>query len=149
MGVHSGGTADKLPLPAVLVLGGLLVSVLLGRQTDALCLGDAMAVALGIRVKRLRIILLVTASAAAAAAVSFAGLLGFVGLISPHIARKLCGGTAMYLIPVSALCGAVLTVTADLAGRTLFAPTEIPVGIIMAFIGAPFFFRLLIKKKRM
>lgn len=149
VGGLSGVTADKLPLPAALILGGLFASALLGRGIDALCLGDSMAASLGIRVKRLRIILLVIASASAAAAVSFAGLLGFVGLISPHIARKLCGATAVYLLPVSALCGAVLTVTADLAGRTLFAPTEIPVGIIMAFIGAPFFFRLLIKKKRM
>ncbi len=148
VGGLSGVTAEELPLPAVLILGSISVSVLLGRKIDALCLGDGAAASLGIRVKQLRLVLLVIASAAAAAAVSFAGLLGFVGLVSPHIARRLCGGTAGFLLPVSALTGAILTVAADLAGRTMFAPTEIPVGIIMAFIGAPFFFWLLIKKKR-
>ncbi len=149
VGGLSGVTADKLPLPAALIMASLLVSALLWRSIDALCLGDEMAVSLGIRVKRLRFMLIIIASASAAAAVSFAGLLGFVGLISPHIARRLCGGSASYMLPVSALIGAVMTITADLAGRTLFAPTEIPVGIIMAFIGAPFFLWLLIKKKRM
>ena len=71
--------------------------------------------------------------------VSFAGLLGFVGLIVPHIARKLVGGRMVWVLPVSALGGAILLILSDTLGRMLFAPTEVPVGILMAFLGAPFF----------
>ena len=100
------------------------------------------------RVKRLRTLALLLASAAAAATVSFAGLLGFVGLMVPHIARRLIGsGDVRKLLPASALIGAVLVILADLLGRTLFAPSEVPAGIITALIGAPFFFVLLLQRR--
>ncbi|MBQ8371218.1 MAG: iron chelate uptake ABC transporter family permease subunit, partial [Clostridia bacterium] len=87
------------------------------------------------------------ASASAAAVVSYAGLLGFIGLIVPHMARKLTGHHTGYTIAVSALLGGILTVSADLAGRILAAPSEIPVGIMMSFLGAPFFLWLLRRRK--
>ena len=87
------------------------------------------------------------ASACAASVVSFAGLLGFVGLVIPHIARRLVGSMLKDLLSVSAILGAVLVMVADLFGRVLFAPTEIPVGIVMAFVGAPFLFYLLLRRK--
>ena len=107
-----------------------------------------MALSLGVRVKRLRMLCLVCASACAAAVVSFAGLLGFVGLIVPHISRRLAGTKTGPLLAVSAMTGSILVLTADLLGRVVFAPSEVPVGIVMAFIGAPFFFFLLLRRRK-
>ena len=98
--------------------------------------------------KRLRTLALLLASAAAGAAVSFAGLLGFVGLMVPHIAGKLLGSQDLRrLIPASALLGGSLVVLSDLLGRVAFAPSEIPAGIITAILGAPFFFLLLMQRR--
>ncbi len=148
VGALSGVRLEKLLVPACIILPAFSASMVLHRRIDTLCLGDGVAVSLGVRVKQLRVACLIFASAAAAAVVSFAGLLGFVGLVVPHIARRLCGSTAGYLIHVSVLCGAILVVWADLLGRALAAPSEIPVGIIMALIGAPFFFWLLLRRDR-
>ena len=91
---------------------------------------------------------LILASASAAAVVSFAGLLGFVGLMVPHICRKLTGCTDLRkLIPVCVLLGGTMVTLADLVGRVLFAPSEVPAGIITALIGAPFFFVLLMQRR--
>ena len=105
------------------------------------------SVSLAVRVGRVRMLCLICASASAAAVVSFAGLLGFVGLIVPHLARRLTGSRTGPLLWVSALTGSILVLTADLLGRVLFAPSEVPVGIVMAFIGAPFFFYLLLRRR--
>lgn len=147
IGGLSNVRAGALGLPAVIILAGLLLALLLSRRIDTLCLGDQLAASLGIRVRRLRMLCLVIASACAAAVVSFAGLLGFVGLIVPHMARKMAGSSMHRLLPVSVLTGATLVTVADLLGRVLFAPSELPVGIVMAFIGAPFFFWLLLKRR--
>ena len=107
-----------------------------------------MALSLGIQVKALRTTALILSSACAGAAVSFSGLLGFVGLMVPHAARKLTGSSKTgILIPVCLLLGGTLVVLADLLGRVLFAPSEIPAGIITALIGAPFFFALLLQRR--
>ena len=106
-----------------------------------------MALSLGVRVKRVRMLCLVCASASAAAVVSFAGLLGFVGLMVPHISRKLAGTQTGPLLAVSAVVGSILVLTADLVGRVAFAPSEVPVGIVMSLIGAPFFFILLMRRR--
>lgn len=147
IGGLSGVHLSELAIPAALILSGLLASVLLSRRIDILCLGDGIAASLGVNGKLLRTVCLIFASACAAAVVSFAGLLGFVGLIVPHMARRLAGSGMKYLLPVAALTGSVLVTVADLLGRILFAPSEVPVGIVMAFVGAPFFFWLLLKKK--
>jgi ABC-type enterochelin transport system permease subunit len=89
-----------------------------------------------------------SAAACAAAVVSFAGLLGFVGLVVPHMARALVGHQPKKLLPASAVLGAILVVLADLLGRVLFAPSELPVGILMSAIGAPYFLILLCRRKR-
>ena len=125
----------------------LLVSLVLSRHIRLLSLGDKMAASLGVKVKAVRFIALLLASASAAAAVSFAGLLGFVGLVVPHIARRIVGTRTSVLLISSSLIGGALVILADLLGRVLLAPTEIPVGIIMALIGAPFFFLLLLKRR--
>lgn len=148
VGGVGGVTFGQLVVPAALVLGVLVAAALLAKRLDLLCLGDSLASGLGVRVKLLRTLTLLLASAAAAAAVSFAGLLGFVGLMVPHMARKLLGRWDVpRLLPACALLGATLVILADLLGRVLFAPSEVPAGIITAFIGAPFFFALLLQRR--
>ena len=127
--------------PYSLVAGCLaLVS---GRRLNILALGDDMARGLGLHVEITRLLLTAVAALLAASAVSVVGLLGFVGLIVPHTARLLIGSDCRYLLPASALLGVAVVTVSDTLARTLFAPVEIPVGIIMAFLGAPFFLYLL------
>ena len=148
VGGVSGVGFDALWVPGIIILVVLIAGSLLSARLNTLCLGDSIARSLGVRVGLLRTLALVLASASAAAAVSFAGLLGFVGLMVPHIARKLTAGTDVRkLLPVSALLGATLVILADLLGRVLFAPSEVPAGIITAFIGVPFFFVLLLQRR--
>lgn len=147
VGGFSGTPMEQLYLPAGIILVCFMLAMVFSRQINLLCLGDSMAASLGVRVKRLRMICLVLASASAASVVSYAGLLGFVGLVVPHIGRRLVGTDVRWLLPTSALLGASLVILSDMVGRVAFAPSEIPVGIIMALIGAPFFFVLLIKRR--
>ncbi len=142
-----GVTADQLYVPAAIIFVCLAASLMLSRHIRLLSLGDKMAASLGVRVRAVRFMALLLASASAAAVVSLAGLLGFVGLIVPHIARRIVGGGTGILLISSSLIGASLVILADLLGRVLLAPTEIPVGIIMALIGSPFFFILLFKRR--
>jgi len=148
VGGVSGVSFDDLLVPAIIILLTVFLAMLFAARLNLLCLGDAIASTLGVQVKLLRTLALLLASASAAAAVSFAGLLGFVGLMVPHIARRLIGGgDVRKLLPISVLLGAALVVLADLLGRILFAPSEIPAGIITALIGAPFFFVLLLQRR--
>ncbi len=148
IGGLSGVALEDLFLPATLIFLSLAVSLLLSRHIEVLKLGDTVAASLGVRVKLLRTLALLCASASAAAAVSFAGLLGFVGLIVPHVARRLVGTYTFHVLLCSALGGGTLVLLADLIGRTVLSPTEIPVGIIMALVGAPFFLYLLLRRDR-
>jgi len=139
---------EQIILPAGMIAVCFCVSMLCSGQIDLLCLGDSGAAVLGVPVNRIRILCILCASASAGAVVSFAGLLGFVGLLVPHMGRKLVGTRTAILIPASMMLGAAVTVTADLAGRILASPSEIPVGIMMAFAGGPFFLFLLIHRRR-
>lgn len=148
VGGVSGVTFEDLLLPALIIFASLFCAMVLSSRLNLLCLGDALAQSLGVRAKVIRIWALLLASASAAAAVSFAGLLGFVGLMVPHMARHLTGsGDVKKLLSVSALLGGSLVVLADLLGRVLFAPSQIPAGIVTALIGAPFFFVLLMQRR--
>jgi iron complex transport system permease protein len=132
-------------LPWALIL--LPTAFLFTRQINALNLGDPIAAGLGMRLELIRALLLLIAVGLASSAVSAAGTIGFVGLMAPHMARTLVGPTYEKLLPVSAIIGGLIVLTADLLGRTLMAPIEIPAGIITALIGAPFFAFLLYKQK--
>lgn len=145
VGTLEGGAFSELLCPCIFVLAAFILSLCSAEKYNLLLLGDSLAGALGVNVKRTRTIGVVLAAASAAAVVSFAGLLGFVGLIAPHIARRIFGTNVKRVLPVSALIGAILVVGADLLGRVIFAPSELPVGIFMAFLGAPFFILLLLK----
>ena len=109
-------------------------------------LGDEMAKLLGHNVERSRLFLILISTLLAGIAVSIAGLVGFVGLVVPHILRLIIGGEYKYLLPASALGGALLVIVADSIARSLFNPTEIPVGILLAFIGGPYFLYLIHRK---
>ena len=122
---------------------GFLVSWLASSRLNILMLGDEVAAGLGIRVERVRLLLLSAAALLAAAAVSVAGLLGFVGLIAPHIVRLLIGSDNRFLVPGAALFGAALVVGCDTIGRMVMDPSELPAGVIMSLLGPPFFLYLL------
>lgn len=146
-GLH-GVTMDDLLFPALLILACLVVSQLLSRKLALFCLGDTLAGSLGVPVKRVRLLSLIAAAASAAAAVSFTGLIGFVGLIVPHTARTLVKGSMRGELCLAPMLGAALLLIADLFARTLFAPTEIPVGVFTALLGVPFFLALVVRRKR-
>ena len=134
--------------PAAWVILPVFVLVLsLAGELDVLMLGRDVSQSLGLRVKPMRLLLLALAAALAGAAVSFCGLLGFVGLIVPHIMRRLLGEESQGLILGSALGGAAMLTSCDLLGRVLFAPFELPVGSVLSFVGGPFFIVLLLKQR--
>ncbi|MDN4073809.1 FecCD family ABC transporter permease [Fictibacillus terranigra] len=125
----------------------ILVPVLLffSRTLNIQELGDEVATSLGHSVHKGRFVLLLISTALAGSAVAFTGAIGFVGLIGPHIARRLVGSSFGAMLPVSGFLGAILVLLADLAGRTLFSPLEVPAGVFTAAIGAPYFIYLLFK----
>lgn len=128
-------------LPWLLVF--IPISLFCARELNTLNLGDDVARGLGSRVEWQRGLLLITSVALAGASVATAGTIGFVGLMSPHLARQLVGTSHEGLMPTSALLGGVIVMLADLLGRSLFAPIELPCGIITAAVGAPYFLYLL------
>ena len=148
VGGVAGTETKELILPSFAVAFCILVSLILSKKIDILCLGDSLANSLGVNVKYLRIVCLAVAGLSAASAVSFAGLLGFVGLVVPHIARKITDGSVGEMLKVSVLIGGVFVVVADLIGRIIFAPSEIPVGVVMAFVGAPFLLYIVIRRSK-
>ena len=120
------------------VAPGLVAAFLLSGRLNALALGDDVAAGLGVLTDRTRLAILAVCGVLTAAAVSIAGLVGFVGLVCPHLARFTVGSDNRYLVPVSALYGALLVTAADLVARLVIAPSEIPMGIFTAAVGAPF-----------
>lgn len=123
------------------------IALLTARSLDALSLGSAMARGLGVRVALIRTTAVVIAAGLSAASVSVVGPVAFVGLIGPHIARTLAGPAHGSLLPLSALAGAVLTTLADLIGRRVIAPDELPVGVVVAIVGAPYFLWLMSRQR--
>lgn len=132
-------------LPWMVVL--IPLAIYKARMLNTLNLGDPVAIGLGARVERERLLLLGTAAALAGACVAVAGGIGFLGLLGPHLGRRLVGPNHKVLIPTSALIGALLLLAADTVARNILAPTELPVGIVVSAIGAPYFLYLLTKTK--
>lgn len=148
VGSFSGVTMSVLKPALILIIIGILFAMVFSYDLNVLALGEEIAQGLGMRVPLLRFVFITIASLLAGAAVSFAGLLGFIGLMVPHICRRLCGGDNRKLIPCAAMMGAILALICDALGKFLFAPFEVPVGIILSFLGGPFFLFLLLKKGR-
>jgi iron complex transport system permease protein len=133
-------------LPYMLV--GLVVLLLYARSLNLMQLDEEQAQQLGINVERLKLVLLGAATLITAAAVSFVGIIGFVGIIIPHAVRLIWGADYRFLLPLSILTGAIFLILADILARTVLAPVEIPIGVITAICGAPFFLYLLRRRKQ-
>jgi len=140
-------TMDRVNPAFWVILAGLVLAFSMAGEMDILMLGPDTAQSLGLSVGRVRMFLLTVAAALAGAAVSVAGLLGFVGLIVPHIMRTLVGEESRPLLASCALGGAVFLTACDLLARILFAPHELPVGIVLALAGGPFFIWLLLRQR--
>ncbi|MFF2176468.1 FecCD family ABC transporter permease [Lysinibacillus sp. NPDC058147] len=136
----------QIVVPLILIL--LLITFFITRQLNVQELGDDTAASLGQSVQKTRLFLLLLSSSLVASAISFAGAIGFVGLIAPHIARRIVGPSFGVLIPTSAAVGALLVMVADIIGRTAFSPLEVPAGVFTAAIGAPYFIYLLFRNPR-
>lgn len=139
------GGADSHGLTVIAPYGLVSVVVLLshGRLLDMLSVGDDEAASLGLSPTRVRLVVLAAASLATASAVAAGGLIGFVGLVVPHMVRRLVGGSYRVVLPLSLVGGAAFLILADVLARTLLSPAELPLGVITAFIGAPFFVLIL------
>ena len=148
MGGVSVSGWQQLAVIAPLVLGGVLAARLLAFRLNAFSLGEEGAAYVGVEVERDKMIILALGSALTAAAVSISGLIGFVGLVVPHAVRLVLGPEHRLLIPASAAVGAAFVVIADLLARTIISSGELPVGIITALIGAPFFIYLLRRTRK-
>ena len=139
---------EQLAVIAPLVIGGVILARLYAFRLNAFALGEEGAAYVGVEVERDKLIILALGSLLTAAAVSIGGLIGFVGLVMPHAVRLILGPDHRLLVPASALAGAIFVVVADLLARIVLAPVEIPVGVITAIVGAPFFLYLLRRGRR-
>lgn len=148
LGGFSGVTLAALKSAAPYLTAGFLLAFALAVDLNVLQLGEESAAGLGLHVGRVRFLAILAAALLAGAAVSFAGLLGFVGLLVPHIARRFAGSDNRWLLPASALLGGSFVLLCDVLARVLFSPFELPVGIVMSLLGGPFFLYLLLHHKR-
>ncbi|MEE8470859.1 MAG: iron chelate uptake ABC transporter family permease subunit [Dehalococcoidia bacterium] len=148
MGSISVQDWSQIAVFAPLILGGIALAMFYAFHLNAFSLGEEGAAYLGINVEREKVLILALGSLLTACAVSLSGLIGFVGLVVPHAVRLVLGPDHRLLLPAAALAGAAFLVIADTLARTLLAPTEIPVGVLTAFIGAPFFIFLLRRTRR-
>ncbi|MDA0637433.1 iron ABC transporter permease [Nonomuraea sp. MCN248] len=139
--VSGGWDQVRLVLPYAAVAVAVLMAH--GRMLDVLAVGDEEAGSLGVRAARVRLVVLLAASLATASAVAVSGLIGFVGIVVPHVARLLAGGSYRSVLPLSLIGGAAFLVLADLLARTVIAPAELPIGVVTMFVGAPFFVAVL------
>ena len=145
-GFSSVSQARLLPA-GILILAAIIVISTLSHDLDILSLGDDTAQSLGVKVNTMRNLTLTLAALLAGASVMIAGILGFVGLIVPHMARRMIGNNTPYLFPFCAMLGAGFVAICDLAARMIFAPYELPAGILLSAVGGPFFVWLLLKRK--
>jgi len=147
-----GSVAQATPEQIAVTLPCLILVWLtipwLARPLNALLLGEAVAGHLGFSVERVKRIAIFSVALSVGAAVSVSGLIGFVGLVAPHLVRLTLGADHRFLLPASALLGAALLITADTIARTIVAPAELPIGLVMALMGGPFFLFLLMQRRR-
>ena len=146
-GTVNGSTWDNVRILIPVSVIFVLIALFMTRHMNIQELGDDIATGVGSHVQRQRVIFMVISAALIGVSVAFAGGIGFVGLMAPHMARRLVGSSFGALLPVSALIGGILVMLADLVGRTLFSPLEVPAGIFTSAIGAPYFIFLLFKTR--
>lgn len=148
MGGISASGWDSLIVVAPLIVLGTLAAFAMANDLNAFLLGEEQAAALGVAVERQKLLAMVVGALLTGAAVAISGLVGFVGLIVPHVVRLVLGPDHRLLLPAAFLCGAIFLVLADLVARLILAPSELPLGVVTALIGAPFFIYLLRRTKR-
>ena len=148
MGSMTGSSWQTVLVMLPFIFIGTIILLLNSRNLNILSTGDETAVSLGINAGLMKKLLLIVASMITAVSVCFCGTIGFVGLIVPHAVRFITGPDHRKLMPVSALSGAIFLLLCDTVARTLFAPTELPIGILTSLLGVPFFISLLIRSKR-
>jgi len=142
----SGRGWNEVQLSYIFVIAGLTGALLISKELNILNLGDELSVSLGLRVKTVQRLSIAISSLLAASAVSVAGIISFVGLIVPNISKLIIGSDNRFSIPCSILLGSIFLVVSDTIARILIAPSEIPVGIVTSFIGAPLFIWLILRK---
>ncbi|MCH2159919.1 MAG: iron ABC transporter permease [Oleiphilaceae bacterium] len=148
MGSLAKAKSEELPL---LLFVCIVLVVLFQRQTNALnalLLGESEARHMGIKVERLKRNAIILVAIGVGVAVAYSGIIGFVGLVVPHIVRMLCGPNHRFLLPLSALLGGMLLLISDLVARTILTPAELPIGLITSLVGAPFFIVLLLRERK-
>ncbi|MGM9570727.1 MAG: FecCD family ABC transporter permease [bacterium] len=148
MGGMWGATWQAVGLLMPIVTICMLILLSYAWDMNALSAGEDVAVNLGVNVKKLQLICLTVSTLAASATVAFTGIIGFIGLVAPHISRAIVGNDNRFLIPCSCVLGALILLFSDTVGRVIMAPAEIPVGIVTALLGGPYFLYMLLKKKR-
>lgn len=148
VGGLNGINYENITIPCILIIVSITIVIFFSYKIEILSLGEELSRSLGVNTKIIKILAMICASFLAGAVVSFAGLLGFVGLIVPHISRKIIKGNLRQNIIGTFIIGAILVLSADTVGRFIVYPTEIPVGIVMAFIGCPFFLYLLLRRNK-
>ncbi|THK38268.1 iron ABC transporter permease [Ensifer sp. MPMI2T] len=145
LGSLAGANWTKILAAAPIILMSLAVVPFLARGLNAITLGEAAAFHMGVPVQRLKNIAILSVAAATGASVAVSGGIGFVGIVVPHLLRLVIGPDHRYLLPASALLGATMLIFADMLARTIVSPAELPIGIITAFVGAPFFLWVLLR----
>lgn len=143
LGQLGAGHWDEVRLVLPYMAVSTVVLLFAGQALDVLSVGDDEAITLGVRPRQVRFVVLLAASLGTASAVAVSGLIGFVGLVVPHVVRRLAGSSYRSVLPVSLLAGGAFLVLADLVARTVLSPAELPIGVVTAFVGAPFFAALL------
>ena len=133
---------------AIISILGTLFLMGYGREMDLMTFGEDQALSAGVELKKTKFLLIAVSALLTGAAVAFAGVIGFVDLIAPHVVRRFFGSNHRIVIPMSALFGGGFMVIADLAARTVMSPQELPVGAVTALIGAPFFAYVYFRKRR-
>lgn len=148
VGSFEGLSWSSVPIMFAMTLVGSIVLLLLSNKMNVLATGDENAKALGIDASKLRLVCLIIVSLVTASIVSFTGIIGFVGLVAPHVVRIFIGSDNKYLMPASMAFGAALLLVADLVGRTVIAPATLEVGVVTAFIGGPLFLYLVVRQRK-
>jgi iron complex transport system permease protein len=148
LGSLGGATWTQLAVVGPVLLGGMLATPLLARPLNALLLGEGEALHLGINTEQVKKLVIMLAALVVGAAVAVSGIIGFIGLVVPHLLRLAVGPDHRVLVPGSALLGGALLLGADLLARTVVAPAELPIGIVTALLGAPFFLWLLLRDRK-
>jgi iron complex transport system permease protein len=148
LGSLGGATWTRLAVVGPVLLGGMLATPLLARPLNALLLGEGEALHLGINTEQVKKLVITLAALVVGAAVAVSGIIGFIGLVVPHLLRLAVGPDHRVLVPGSALLGGALLLGADLLARTIVAPAELPIGIVTALLGAPFFLWLLLRDRK-